>query len=72
MANKRKNPSSAITDDPEMQATLGGASDNEAGSTPMSKLERTYFNGRGRADSALEAVRRARKANKMPPLRFGS
>jgi hypothetical protein len=55
-----------------MQRVLEGASDNEAGATPMDKTERDYFNGTGRRDSAVEAVRRARKANKKPPLKYRS
>jgi hypothetical protein len=38
----------------------------------MDKTERDYFNGTGRRDSAVEAVRRARKANKQPALKYGS
>jgi hypothetical protein len=72
MASKRRNPAKKYTDDPEMQATLNGSSDNEAGATPMDKTERDYFNGTGRRDSAVEAVRRARKANKQPALKYGS
>lgn len=72
MASKRGNPASKYTDDPEMQRVLDGAGDNEAGATPMDKTERDYFNGTGRRDSALEAVRRARKANKKAPLKYGS
>lgn len=55
-----------------MQATLNGQSTSESGATVMDKTERNYFNGTGRRDSALEAVRRARKANKAAPLKFGS
>ncbi len=35
---------------------------------PMDKTESAYVKGRGGAASAKEAVRRARKANKRPPL----
>ena len=72
MAAKRGNPAAKYTDDPDMQATLNGSSSNEAGATPMDKTERDYFNGTKRRDSAIEAVRRARKANKQPPLKYGS
>src|SRR5574341_2027252 len=61
---KRVNPAAKYTDDPEMQKTLSGESDNEAGATPMNKTERDYFNGTGRRDSALAAIQKARKANK--------
>lgn len=36
--------------------------------TKATKLERSYVKGTGRA-SSVEAVRRARKANKQPPLK---
>ena len=72
MATKRGNPAAKVTDDPEMQATLSGKSDNASGATPMDQVERDYFNGKGRSDSALTAVQKARKANKQPPLKYGS
>jgi hypothetical protein len=34
----------------------------------MDKTESDYVKGRGGADSAVEAVRRTRKANKQPPI----
>lgn len=46
--------------DEAMKATLTG--------TPMTKVEEDYVKGTGR-ESAKEAVRRARKANKQPPVR---
>lgn len=72
MASKRGNPiaragnyaqevdSTAM--DPEMKASLMG--------TKMSKTEESYLKGRsGRArETATEAIRRARKANKQKPL----
>lgn len=36
--------------------------------TPMTKLERSYVTGTGRK-SSVEAVKRARRANKQPPLK---
>lgn len=47
--------------DPEMKATLLG--------TPMDKVESAYVSGKGGSESAREAVRRARKANRKPPVR---
>jgi hypothetical protein len=46
--------------DEAMKAQLTG--------TPMTKIESDYVKGTGRA-SSVEAVRRARKANKKPLLR---
>jgi len=34
----------------------------------MDKTEKAYITSRGKASSAVEAVRRARKANKKPPI----
>lgn len=45
--------------DPEMQAQMYG--------TKMDKTESAYVKGTGRP-SSVEAVKRARKANKQPPL----
>ncbi len=47
--------------DEDLKASLTG--------TPMDKTESTYVKSRGGAASAKEAVRRARRANKQPPLR---
>lgn len=70
MASKRGNPVAragnyaAETDsvgmDESMKSSLYG--------TKMNKVESDYVKGTGRA-SSVEAVRRARKANKQPPLR---
>jgi hypothetical protein len=46
--------------DEEMKATLTG--------TAMNKTEKAYVQGTGRK-SSLEAVKRARKANKQPLVR---
>lgn len=37
--------------------------------TKMDKTEKNYVKGRGGAASSVEAVRRARKANRQPPLK---
>lgn len=47
---------------PEMIIDLTG--------TKMNKLESDFVKGTGRA-SSVEAVRRARRANKQPPLKEG-
>lgn len=70
MASKRGNPVARVgnyaqeTDstglDPEMKSTLFG--------TKMSKTESNFVKGTGRA-SSMEAVRRARKANRQPPVK---
>ncbi len=72
MASKRGNPTiarvgnyaapvEAVGIDPEMKATLFG--------TAMNKTEKGYVKSRGGAVSAMEAVRRARRANKQPPVK---
>lgn len=71
MASKRKNPTAkvgnyATTDvdstgmDPDMQAQMYG--------TKMDKTESSYVSGAQNKKTATEAVRRARRANKQPPL----
>ena len=71
MASKRGNPVARVGGyaqevdstgvDPSMQSTLYG--------TKMDKTEKDYVSGTGGRPSAMEAVRRARKANKQPPVR---
>jgi hypothetical protein len=71
MASKRGNPVARAGNyaqeidstgvDQEMKNTVFG--------TPMTKAEKGYVSGVGNRPSATEAVRRARKANKQPPLR---
>lgn len=71
MASKRGNPVARIGNyaqevdstnvDPAMKEMMFG--------TKMNKTEKAYVKGaRGRA-SAVEAVRRARRANKQPPVK---
>lgn len=70
MGAKRGNPTGRIGNyaarvdesgmDPEMKGMMFG--------TKMTKLESDYVKGTGRA-SSVEAVKRARKANKQRPLR---
>ena len=45
-----------------------GAGANRMLETMMTKVERRYVMNRGRQASAYEAVRKARAANKQPPL----
>lgn len=47
--------------DPELKATLLG--------TPMDKTESAYVASKGGSESSREAVRRARKANRKPPVK---
>jgi len=53
-------PVDTVGMDPEMKSSLTG--------TPMNKVEKAYVQGTGRK-SAVEAVRRARRANKAPLLK---
>ncbi len=46
--------------DPEMKQVMFG--------TPMDPTESAYVQGTGNRPSAIQAVKRARKANKQPPL----
>lgn len=69
MATKRGNPLGRAGNyaqqvdttgmDPEMQAQLLG--------TKMTKVEKNY--AKGGSPNAREAIRRARRANKQPPLK---
>jgi len=52
------------TGDEAMDETLGFRGKAKG----MDKTEKAYVAGRGGAASATEAVRKARKANKKPPL----
>ena len=56
-------PVDTVGMDPAMKATLGLTKTEK-----MDKTESAYVKGRGGAASAIEAVRRARRANKRPPL----
>jgi hypothetical protein len=49
--------------DPAMKASL-----QVTPTEKMDKVESAYVKGKGGASSALQAVRKARKANKRPPL----
>ena len=70
MASPRKNPTARAGNyvapvdssgmDASMKASLFG--------TKMDKTESAYIKGTGGRPSAMEAVRRARKANKRPPV----
>ena len=73
MAKKQKDQSQAEFDAIKNMmhgGTLGGQA-TEMGGTPMDKTERDYFNGTGQRGSAVEAIRRARRANNKPPLSYG-
>ena len=54
-------PADSIGMDEGMKATLFG--------TPMDKVESAYVSGKGGSDSARDAVRRARRANRKPPVK---
>ena len=54
-------PVDSIDLDSAMKATLLG--------TPMDKVEKAYVGNKGPDSSAMEAVRRARRANRKPPVR---
>lgn len=70
MGRPRKNPVAKVGNyaqevdsvgvDPEMKSLMFG--------TKMDKTESDYVKGRSNAPSAMEAVRRARRANKKPPV----
>lgn len=74
MATRRGNPAAQVGNymqevdstgvDDSMKETLFG--------TPTSKTEKAYLKHRGGAGSAKEAIRRARRANKQPPVKFSA
>jgi hypothetical protein len=74
MASKRKNPTARIGNYTAPIDTTGGGIDNsmlnDMLGTPMDKTEASYVASRSGAPAAKEAVRRARRANKMPPVQM--
>ncbi len=56
-----KAPIDTVGMDEDMKATLFG--------TSMDKLEKAYLAAHPDSSSAMEAVRRARRANRRPPVK---
>lgn len=71
MASKRGNPIARVGNyaAPIDTAGIDESMKNLMLGTDMDKVEKAYVEGKGNSPSSIEAVRRARRANKRPPLK---
>ena len=71
-ASRRGNPTARVGNYAQIADSVGiddSMKDTMYG-TPTSKNEKEYLKSRGGAESAKEAIRRTRKANRQAPVKF--